>query len=111
MSPSLLDCRTGPHRVTRWAALGVVLLLTLAPAVAFGAPTGGGAPMPWTGPLQSLLDNLTGPTARILGALAFVVGGLRHGEQRFDAGRARTISAMLIVVVAAMVLPGVAATW
>ena len=38
MSPSLLDCRTGPHRVTRWAALGVVLLLTLAPAVAFGAP-------------------------------------------------------------------------
>src|SRR5437899_1982132 len=57
----------------------------------------------------AIIGSILGNALLVLG-LAFVVGGLRHGEQRFDAGRARTISAMLIVVVAAMVLPGVAAT-
>src|SRR5205809_7185058 len=57
------------------STLFVVLLLALTPGLAFAAPTGGGAPMPWTGPLQSLLANLTGPTARILAALASVAVG------------------------------------
>jgi Ca2+:H+ antiporter len=57
----------------------------------------------------AIIGSILGNALLVLG-LAFVVGGLRHGEQRFDAGRARTLSAMLIVVVAAMVLPGVAAT-
>ena len=46
MNPLLLVHRGGPRGVARWAVLGVVLLLTLAPAVAFAAPTGGGATMP-----------------------------------------------------------------
>ena len=57
----------------------------------------------------AVIGSILGNALLVLG-LAFVVGGLRHGEQRFDSGRARTISAMLIVVVAAMVLPGIAAT-
>ena len=92
MNPSPLVHLGGPLG-SRWTALGatllIALLLALTPAVAFAAPTGGGAPMPWTGPLQSLLDNLTGPTARILGALAFVVGGAMWAFTRHEEGAKR----------------------
>ena len=99
MNPLLLVHRVGPRGVARWAALGVVLVLTLAPAVAFAAPTGGGAPMPWTGPLQSLLNNLTGPTARILGALAFVVGGAMWAFTRHEEGAKRFGQAIVGIAV------------
>lgn len=42
--------------------------------------------MPWTGPLEMLLDNLSGPTARILGALAFVIGGALWAFTRHEEG-------------------------
>jgi Ca2+:H+ antiporter len=54
--------------------------------------------------IGSILANLL----LVLG-LSFVVGGMRHGEQRFDSARARSISAQLLLVVAALVVPGVAA--
>ncbi|MEP6496114.1 MAG: TrbC/VirB2 family protein [bacterium] len=63
-------------------------LLTLLPAVVHAAPAGG-ADMPWTGPLQNLLDNLSGTTARIVGALAFVVGGLMWAFTRHEEGAKR----------------------
>lgn len=79
--------------VARKAALRLSLLVlsfvVLAPSAALAAPTGGGAEMPWTGPLQSLLENLTGPTARILGALAFVVGGAMWAFTRHEEGAKR----------------------
>jgi Ca2+:H+ antiporter len=56
----------------------------------------------------ALIGSILGNALLVLG-LAFVVGGLRHGEQRFDSSRARSISAQLILVVAALVVPGVAA--
>ncbi|HSR23680.1 MAG TPA: sodium:proton exchanger [Candidatus Eisenbacteria bacterium] len=55
----------------------------------------------------AIIGSILGNALLVLG-LAFVVGGLRHGEQRFDASRARAISAQLILMVAAMVLPGIA---
>jgi type IV secretion system protein VirB2 len=70
----------------------IVLILTLIvtmPTVTLAAPAGGGAIMPWTGPLQSLLDNLSGPTARIIGALAFVVGGALWAFTRHEEGAKR----------------------
>ena len=67
---------------------GLVLALAF-PGIAFAAPAGGGAAMPWTGPLQSLLNNLSGPTARILGALAFVVGGAMWAFTRHEEGARR----------------------
>ena len=70
----------------------IVLILTLIvtmPTVVLAAPAGGGAMMPWTGPLQSLLDNLSGPTARIIGALAFVVGGALWAFTRHEEGAKR----------------------
>jgi Ca2+:H+ antiporter len=55
----------------------------------------------------AIIGSILGNVLLVLG-LAFLIGGLRHGEQRFDASRARWISALLILMVAAMVLPGVA---
>ena len=66
-----------------------VLLMALIPAAAQAAGTGGGADMPWTGPLQSLLDNLSGPTARILAGLGFVIGGAIWAFSRSEEGARR----------------------
>jgi Ca2+:H+ antiporter len=55
----------------------------------------------------AIIGSILGNLLLVLG-LAFVVGGLRYGEQRFDSRRARTITALLLLTVAAMVLPGVA---
>ena len=74
--------------ISRSAAIGAALiaLVALLPDVALAASAGGGAAMPWTGPLQSLLNNLSGPTARIIGALAFVVGGALWAFTRHEEG-------------------------
>ncbi|TCJ22737.1 calcium/proton exchanger [Nocardioides jejuensis] len=54
--------------------------------------------------IGSILSNLL----LVLG-LAFVVGGLKHGSQKIDSGRARTISILLTVAVVALVLPSLTA--
>lgn len=76
--------------VTRRAALMICgsALFIAWPGVAFASSTGG-AVMPWTAPLQSLLDNLSGPTARIVGAIAFVVGGALWAFTRHEEGARR----------------------
>src|SRR2546427_8397586 len=81
---------TTPRTLPRCLVVGVALALAfvLLPHVAVAASAGGGAPMPWTGPLQSLLNNLSGPTARIIGALAFVVGGALWAFTRHEEGGA-----------------------
>jgi Ca2+:H+ antiporter len=53
--------------------------------------------------IGSILANLL----LVLG-LCFVVGGLKHGTQSLDSGRARGITALMLVSVAAMVMPSVA---
>lgn len=78
--------RTDLRFVLLVAALVAVVIL---PDVADAAPAAGGATMPWTGPLQSLLNNLSGPTARIIGALAFVVGGALWAFTRHEEGAKR----------------------
>lgn len=73
--------------------------LVVLPAAALAAPAGAGANMPWTGPLQSLLDNLSGTTARILGALAFVVGGAIWAFTRHEEGAKRFGQAIVGIAV------------
>jgi type IV secretion system protein TrbC len=58
--------------LARPAATALVLLLAAAPAARAGT---GGADLPWNAPLQTVTDNLTGPTAKTVAALAFVLGG------------------------------------
>jgi type IV secretion system protein VirB2 len=62
--------------------LGLVVLLLMVPATEVWAAGLGGPDMPWNTPLQQLLDNLSGQTARTLGMLMFVVGALTWGFSR-----------------------------
>jgi type IV secretory pathway VirB2 component (pilin) len=82
----------------RSTSLAAVALLVF-PVAVFAAPVGAGANMPWTAPLQSLLDNLSGTTARILGALAFVVGGAIWAFTRHEEGAKRFGQAIVGIAV------------
>jgi len=53
--------------------------------------------------IGSILSNIL----LVLG-LSFVVGGLRHGPQRFDSARARTSAILMVLATAALVLPSLA---
>lgn len=68
--------------------LGYVACLTLLGAETAWA-AGGGSPMPWDTPLQNLLGNLTGPTARALILLAIVACGLLWAFTRNEEGLKR----------------------
>jgi type IV secretory pathway VirB2 component (pilin) len=76
------------------APITIVLVVAMvwvlcAPEVAHAAGAGAGAAMPWTGPLQALLDNLSGPTARIVAGLGFVIGGGIWAFSRSEEGAKR----------------------
>jgi type IV secretion system protein TrbC len=91
-----------PARIpARALEVGVALVLAslVVPHMALAASTGGGADMPWTGPLQSLLNNLTGPTARILGALAFAMGGAIWAFTRHEEGARRLVQATIGIAI------------
>jgi Ca2+:H+ antiporter len=53
--------------------------------------------------IGSILSNIL----LVLG-LAFVVGGLKHGRQRFDSERARTSTVLMVLATAALVMPSLA---
>jgi Ca2+:H+ antiporter len=53
--------------------------------------------------IGSILSN-----ALLVLGLAFIVGGLKHGRQKFDGSRARTLVALMILSVAAMLVPSLA---
>jgi type IV secretory pathway VirB2 component (pilin) len=77
------------RRRLAWAIAAAVAALLMAPAIAYAAGAGAGAAMPWTGPLQTLLDNLSGPTARIMAGLGFVIGGGIWAFSRSEEGAKR----------------------
>jgi Ca2+:H+ antiporter len=55
----------------------------------------------------AIIGSILGNVLLVLGA-AFVVGGLKNGRQAFDGGRARTLIALMILAVAAMLVPSLA---
>lgn len=56
----------------------------------------------------ALVGSVLGNVLLVLG-LAFVVGGLRHGTQRFNAPAARALSLLLVLAVAVVMVPTLAA--
>lgn len=52
----------------------------------------------------ALVGSILGNSVLVLG-LAFVVGGLRHGMQRFDSDRARMVSTLTLLAAATMAVP------
>jgi Ca2+:H+ antiporter len=55
----------------------------------------------------ALIGSILGNSLLVLG-LAFLAGGLRNGQQRFDAAPVRTIAVMLVLAVAALAIPTIA---
>lgn len=53
-------------------ALGVAALVLAIAAPAHAAGSG----MPWEGPLDSILQSIEGPVAKIIGTLAIIITGL-----------------------------------
>ena len=51
---------------------GAAFLLTVSPAWAAGA----GTAMPWEGPLDTIMQSLSGPVAKAVGIIAIVLTGL-----------------------------------
>jgi type IV secretion system protein VirB2 len=58
------------HRILRIAAFGLALLACAAPASAAGSG------MPWEGPLEQIVDSITGPVARAAAVIAIVIAGV-----------------------------------
>ena len=76
-------------------------LLRLSAALAVGllvcgdAAAGGGAAMPWDGPLQTLADALTGNTIRLVAVIAIAAGGIMWAFTRHEEGVKRMSQAVL----------------
>ena len=74
-NPALrLPARSRLHRLARPAAQGLLLaalLLFLA-----GTTQAAGSSMPWEGPLQSILESIQGPVARIVAVIIIIATGL-----------------------------------
>jgi Ca2+:H+ antiporter len=55
----------------------------------------------------ALVGSILANSVLVLG-IAFTVGGIRHGAQRFDSGRARMVSTLTLLAAATMALPSLA---
>lgn len=59
-----------PNGVGRlFASAALISFVLVEPALAAGSG------MPWEGPLQQILDSITGPVARAVGVIAIVIAG------------------------------------
>ncbi len=76
--------------------LGLLVLVVLFLPLEIMAGTGGVA-LPWNTPMQNLLDNLTGVTARILAAIMLVIGGIIWGFTRNEEGAKRFGQAIVAI--------------
>ena len=74
-----------PPQTPLLTAVAVALILT-------SAAHGAGAGMPWETPLNSLLNSLTGPVAKIAGVAAVVVTGLGMAFSEGGSGMRKLIT-------------------
>lgn len=70
----------------RIATISIILLtLLIVPAHASGSG------MPWEGPLQSILDSIEGPVARVIAVIIIVITGLTMAFGDMSGGARRMI--------------------
>jgi type IV secretion system protein TrbC len=98
--PSGVVAGRGPLRGLREGAgiAAAALVLGLLDAAAAWAGTGG-SDLPWNKPLQTVTDNLTGPTAKTVAALAFVIGGAMWAFTSHEQGAKRFGQALFGVAI------------
>jgi type IV secretory pathway VirB2 component (pilin) len=76
--------RMKTSRLSRSLVWSTILLAVSCPVVAWAGT--GGTVMPWNTPFQALLDNLSGPTARVFAGIMLVIGGAVWGFTRHEEG-------------------------
>jgi type IV secretion system protein TrbC len=57
----------------------------------------GGTDMPWNSPMQAILDNITGPTGKIIAGLLIALGGIVWGFTRHEEGFKRVAQAIIAI--------------
>jgi type IV secretion system protein TrbC len=62
--------RMNPMRLTGVCATALVLAVMTGPAYAAGSG------MPWEGPLEQVVDSITGPVARAAAVIAIIISGI-----------------------------------
>ncbi len=77
------------------AVAALMAFVLLVPETAMAGT--GGTDLPWNTPLQNLLDNLTGSTARLLAGTMFVIGGIVWGFTRNEEGAKRFGQAIVAI--------------
>ena len=63
-------------RITQFLIVGSLILIATGVTIASGTGGGGSGGMPWEGPLDQLLTSLTGPVARVIGAIGIIGLGI-----------------------------------
>jgi len=72
--PSRLSTLSRLHSLAHPAGRG--LLLAALPLFLAGTAQAAGSSMPWEGPLQSILESIQGPVARIVAVIIIIATGL-----------------------------------
>mgnify|MGYP001262292173 CR=1 FL=1 len=62
--------RASTNQIPKVLAIAIGLVALAAPAYAAGSG------MPWEGPLQQIVDSITGPVARAAAVIAIVIAGI-----------------------------------
>lgn len=73
-----------PHRF----ALAALLVVLLVPVVAHASGSG----MPWESWLQKVLDSISGPVAKIIGAIVIILSGLGAASGEGGAGTRKWVT-------------------
>jgi type IV secretion system protein VirB2 len=76
----------------------VTTTLALAALTPAFAGTGGDT-MPWNGPIDKIVGNLTGPTAKAASILLFVIAGIVWGTSNHERGANRLFQALIAAAI------------
>ena len=82
------------QRVARLLISALILSVLAGPALAAGSN------MPWEAPLQSILDSITGPVAKIAGVIAITVTGLALAFGESSGGFRKMIQIVFVLSIA-----------
>jgi type IV secretory pathway VirB2 component (pilin) len=85
-----------PIRKLNRDALAALFLGSCMATVAHGA----GAGMPWETPLNSILDSLTGPVAKVIGVAAVVIVGLSIAFSEGGSGMRKILTVCMGLTIA-----------
>ncbi len=77
-----------------------ITLATCAVALCSDPAFASGSGMPWEAPLTEILDSITGPVARVLGALAIIVTGFAFAFSEGGSGARKMFGVVLGLTIA-----------